>query len=119
MTKGLQTVLSVENIRLKAKHGWYAEERSMGGMYIINVHFAHQSPPFEGFDDLDSTINYEIIYDKVLMVMDQEHKLIEHCAKAIFDELKHLSDHGQWTVELIKENPPIRHVGATKFKIVG
>ncbi|MFY0643074.1 MAG: dihydroneopterin aldolase [Bacteroidia bacterium] len=115
----LKTVLSVDNIRLKAKHGWYREERLIGGYYCINIRMESRAAKSESFDQLDSTVNYELIYNSVISVMKNEHKLIEHCCKAIFDQLKSLAANNIWTVELIKENPPIKYIGATRFKIEG
>ena len=115
----LKTILSVDNIRLRAKHGWYQEERMIGGYYSINVSMESFTHKAEEFNQLDSTVNYELIYNSVISVMKNEHKLIEHCCKAIFDRLKRLAAENRWTVELIKENPPIKFIGATRFKIIG
>ena len=119
MNPQIDTLLTVDNIRLKAHHGWYEEERILGGMYCISVQVEGKAVLSEHFDQLTSTVNYERIYDKVVAVMRHEHRLIEHCCKAIFDELKIVSPEHVWTVELTKENPPIKHLGATKFRIKG
>mgnify|MGYP000271225673 CR=1 FL=1 len=119
MNTELRTLLSVENIRLKANHGWYSEERSLGSYYKLSVHMRSTVSSDEDFDGLSSTVNYELIYHKVLDVMKQQHKLIEHCAKAIFDKVKELAPENDWRVELEKENPPMKHVGATRFVISG
>lgn len=119
MSNRIDTILSVENIEVKAQHGWYAQERVLGGVYIINVHFEHNIDISEAFNEISSTINYEIIHDKVISVMKEEHTLIEQCCKAIFDKLKALSKSGVWTVELIKKSPPMKNVGRTKYQIKG
>lgn len=115
----IDTLLSVENIRLKARHGWYKQERAIGGVYIINVHLSSSASIIQEFEELSSTVNYEIIHEKVTMVMKTEHKLIEHCCKAIFDEMKRIVPEGLWEVEIIKEAPPIKHLGRTKYVIKG
>lgn len=119
MNTQIDTLLTVDKIRLKAHHGWYVEERKLGGWYTVSVKLSGKASDSESFDHLASTVNYERIYESVVKVMKQEHLLIEHCCKAIFDELKPLSPDREWTVELVKENPPIKHVGATKFEIKG
>ncbi len=119
MDSRIDTILSVENIELRAKHGWYKEERSIGGMYIINVYMQSTADERQSFDALSSTINYELIQEKVISEMKNEHKLIEHCCKAIFDEMKLLSKDAIWTVELIKKDPPLKYVGQTKYRIQG
>ena len=119
MEKALESRLSVENIRLRAKHGWYEEERILGGWYRIDVHFQRKVGEEQSFDDLSSTVNYELIQERVRAVMAQEHSLIEHACKAVFDSLRQLSGDGRWSVELTKEHPPIAHMGETKFKVSG
>lgn len=115
----IDTLLSVENIKLKAAHGWYKQERAIGGMYIINVHLNSSASVTQEFEELSSTINYEVIHEKVIMAMKQEHRLIEHCCKAIFDEMKSILPQGNWEVEVIKEQPPIKHLGRTRYTIKG
>ena len=117
MNSERRTLLSVENIRLKAYHGWYEEERRLGAYYNISVHMQDQVDRAESFDGLSSTVNYELIYHKVVDEMNKEHKLIEHCAKAIFDQVKALAPEKHWKVVLVKELPPMPHVGSTRFEI--
>ena len=119
MGRKLDTRLSVENIRLRAKHGWYDEERVLGGWYRIDVYFDAQHAEDQAYEDLSATVNYEYIQERVREVMAQEHKLIEHSCKAVFDALKDLNPSGVWTVELTKEHPPVNHLGQSKFRITG
>lgn len=119
MGKGIEAVLSVDNIRVHAYHGWYPEERMIGGMYNINVRMFRTVDQTEHFSNLEASINYELIYDLVLDTMKQEFHLIEHCCKALFDKLKGLDNHSIWEVHLIKEEPPLNFVGATSFKLKG
>lgn len=119
MSNRLETVLSVDNIRVKAYHGWYAAERVLGGMYNISVQVISSAAADEEFHDLESSVNYEYIQERVVAIMKQEFKLIEECCKAIFDDLKALKPNAVWRVNLVKENPPIKYVGATQFEIKG
>jgi dihydroneopterin aldolase len=119
MSNRLETVLSVDNIRVKAFHGWYESERKLGGMYSISVKVYNQAPNNEDFHDLETSVNYEDIQERVVAIMKEEFKLIEESCKAIFDHLKELKPNATWKVSLVKENPPIKYVGATKFEIKG
>ncbi|MBR9859494.1 FolB domain-containing protein [bacterium] len=119
MGKELEATLAVENLRVKAKHGWYEEERVIGGMYTINVRMFHSVRDSEQFDDLSASINYEVIYKQVLDVMQNEFHLIEHCCKSIFNRMKSLDQNAIWEVELIKEEPPLKFVGNTSFTLKG
>lgn len=115
----LEAELSIENIRVKAYHGWYAAERKVGGMYSVSVKVFGAVTMEEDFTDLESSVNYEKIYEKVVSVMGKEFKLIEQCCKALFDEVKSLKPNAVWEVLLVKENPPVKYVGATSFRLKG
>jgi dihydroneopterin aldolase len=119
MVAELDAVLSVENIRVKAQHGWYQEERKLGGMYSVSVKMFHRVKTSEQFHNLDSSINYELIYSKVLEVMEREFHLIEECCKYMHEALKKLDQESIWEVELVKEQPPLKFVGLTKFALKG
>lgn len=119
MDKGLETILRVENIRLKAQHGWYEEERIMGGMYSVSVTLYDHVSGNETFTDLDESINYERIYNNVVSIMAKEFHLIESSCKAIHDAMKLLKKDAIWEVQIIKENPPIKFVESTQFTLKG
>lgn len=119
MDHSLETVLSVDNIRVKAYHGYYAAERKIGGMYSITVQLYRSIDRGQLLVDLDSTVNYEVIYNEVLTIMKQRFDLIETSCKAIFDRMKELSADDIWKVTVVKENPPLKYVGATRFEIKG
>ena len=119
MVIGLDAVLSVENIRVKANHGWYKEERKIGGMYSVSVRMYHKVSPNEEFTTLESSLNYEIIYHEVLAIMKNEFHLIEESCKAIFDKMKSLDEASIWEIEMIKEEPPLKYTGQTKFVLKG
>lgn len=117
MSGTLDTVLSIDNIRLKAYHGWYAAERKLGGIYSISVKVHSSIGENEHFEDLEESVNYEHIYKIVADTMAEEYKLIETCCKALFERLKPLKPNAVWEIHLIKENPPMKFVGATSFRI--
>ena len=119
MAHSLETILSIDDIRVKAYHGWYEAERKIGGVYRISVK-AHTSVPSNcTFSDMDDSINYEGIHTMVVDVMKQEYKLIEHCCKTLFDGLKAINSAVVWEISLVKEDVPIKHVGSTSFTIKG
>lgn len=119
MKETIETVLSVNDIRVKAYHGWYEAERKVGGIYNVSVNIFYKASTEQDFEDLEKSVNYEHIYDVVIQTMQQEFKLIEHCCKSLFDQLKALRPEFVWEVKLVKENPPIKYVGSTAFKIKG
>ncbi len=117
MNGRIETVLSVDTIRVKANHGWYESERKIGGMYQISVKIYDSAEASENFNDIDDTINYEHIYDAVISTMKKEYKLIEECCKALWDVLKPMKPEAVWEVNLIKEDVPIKYLKNTSFRI--
>ncbi len=119
MQESLETILSINNVRVKAHHGWYPSERKIGGMYSISVRIFSKCEGSQSFDDIEDTINYEHIYNVITTVMKREYQLIETCCKALWDELKPMSQGDIWEVTIEKEDVPIKHVGSTSFVVKG
>ena len=119
MSSSLETILSIDKIRVKAHHGWYESERKIGGLYSISVQVFSTIASSQSFDEMDISINYEQIHETVVSVMNDEFKLIEQCCKVLFDRLKQLKPTEIWQVHLIKEDVPIKHVWSTSFCIKG
>ena len=119
MSNSLETVLSIDKVRVKAHHGWYTSERKIGGMYSISVNIYSTASITETFSDIEDTINYEDIHTIIISTMKEEYKLIETCCKVLWDRLKSLSTEDTWEVILLKEDVPIKHVGSTQYTIKG
>jgi dihydroneopterin aldolase len=119
MEHSLQTILSIENVRVKAHHGWYPAERKIGGMYSISVFIYKYTHAAESYIEIADTINYESIHAIILEEMKVEYTLIEHCTKSLWDKLKVLQEESIWEVKLVKEDVPIKFVGQTSFTIKG
>ena len=90
MNNKIATCLEVCNLRLKAFHGWYDEERILGGMYKIHISLFKDQDMDIDFHSIDDTVNYEAIHSVVLDEMKNEHRLLESAVKAIFDRVKML-----------------------------
>jgi len=108
MEHSLQTILSIENVRVKAHHGWYPAERKIGGMYSISVFIYKHTDAAESYNEITDTINYESIHAIILEEMKVEYTLIEHCATSLLDNLKVLHEASIWEVTLVIEDVPIR-----------
>lgn len=117
MSQRIQTVLSINSIRLKAHHGYYAAERKIGGMYSISVKVHMSADASEDFLEISDTVNYEVVYEVVCATMAEEFELIETTCKALWNRLKLLKADAEWEVCLLKEDVPIKHVGSTSFTI--
>ena len=119
MSRSIETTLSINTIRVKAFHGWYASERKLGGMYSISVNVYASVDENENFEDLDASVNYENVHSSVVGIMKKEFKLIESCCKAIHENLRPLKPNAIWEVTIVKENPPLKFVGSTSYTIKG
>ena len=119
MNNTIESILSIDNIRVKANHGWYESERKLGGMYVISVHIYKTFEANHDFDHLDKSINYEMVHQVILNTMEEEHMLIESACKAIWDKLKAKHKDEIWEVNICKEDVPLKFVVSTSFKIKG
>lgn len=119
MSGRIETVLSVDTIRVKANHGWYESERKIGGMYQISIQIYDSTSSEECYDEIGDTINYEQIYDTVVSMMKNEYKLIEECCKSLWDALKPMKPEAVWEVTLLKEDVPIKFLKSTSFRVKG
>lgn len=95
-------------MHFKAHHGYYLEEQKIGGQYIIDIEMEYDISPAAENDDLEATINYEIIYELCKNEMTKSRKLIETVGLRLttlirekFPRVQHLA------LTIHKINPPI------------
>jgi dihydroneopterin aldolase len=106
--KLLEGKVSLIGLEFFAYHGYYNEEQKIGNKYVVNltVH-ADLSMPSSS-DQLNETINYEVLYALVKECMLEKSRLLEHVAfrigKAVFSRFQSVQ-----TIQLSvsKLNPPI------------
>ncbi|MFT4522240.1 MAG: dihydroneopterin aldolase [Bacteroidia bacterium] len=107
-------ILRVNNLLLWAHHGWYEEERLLGGKYQIDVEL--ELHPLDAFPDLSDVVNYEEVCKLCRNVMQQLHLLIEHSSNAIV-----LAIETRWPnirkiqVTVTKHSLPINNVSSTSY----
>lgn len=102
------TEIALEGMHFYAYHGYYSEERELGGEYIIHARITIDD--FDSFDDtLKETVNYEQIYSACQDHMLQKYKLIETLGLHIASDIKALSTEiHSVKVTVEKLNPPIQ-----------
>ncbi|MEM1120523.1 MAG: dihydroneopterin aldolase [Bacteroidota bacterium] len=114
-------LIALEGMRFYAYHGFYNEERKIGGYYVVDVHVETDLPRTAFKDDLYKTVNYETIHFICKAAMKKPTKLIETVAARIivgikkqFTKLKSVK------VRIKKENPPLGgEVGAAIIELDG
>jgi 7,8-dihydroneopterin aldolase/epimerase/oxygenase len=109
-------VLKIIDLRIWAHHGWYAEEREIGGEYRLDIDIGLDLPKTSL--QLEDTIDYQEVVDLANEVMRKEYKLIEESCRSIFDALDSLSNRTKWlSVTVEKLNIPINNLSSTSFTL--
>jgi 7,8-dihydroneopterin aldolase/epimerase/oxygenase len=113
MRKG---VLNVIDFRVKANHGWYEEERILGGEYRVDVMICLNMDSM--ITDINQTVNYEAIIVLINKVMSETFKLIETAATALFEALEQrFTNMDSFSVTLTKLDVPINGLDSTSFTV--
>jgi 7,8-dihydroneopterin aldolase/epimerase/oxygenase len=106
-------LISIENMRFRAHHGLYEEERILGNDFMVDVWvetdingaevvYEHET------DKLKNSVNYATIHDIVTIVMRQPEHLLETVVQKIILHLKFQFDAMRMVrVQLRKLNPPV------------
>lgn len=79
----MQSTLEIIGIEFYAYHGFYEQEKKIGGKYIVDIILKFDSNSSEKTDQLKDTINYEAILELVLNEMKISSDLIEHITQRI------------------------------------
>ena len=111
-----QATLKINDLQIWAHHGWYAEERIIGGLFRVDV--------IIGLDlvstslQLSDTVDYQDVVDLTSEVMKNEYKLIEESCHAIYEAIGTLSQKiKSLEVTVTKLNIPINNLDSTSFTL--
>lgn len=101
-------VIGLEGAHFRAQHGFYEEERILGGDYIIDVYLSLDTTLAAHADDLYRTANYETVYLILQSEMRKPSQLIEAVAQRIIMRLQeHFEKIQGIRLRLRKLNPPM------------
>jgi dihydroneopterin aldolase len=101
-------LISLEGMEFFAYHGYYDEEQKIGNKYAIDLTIETDLTEAAESDRLKDTVNYEHLYKLVLHVMQKKHRLLEHVAHDIIQQIKEeFTTVKTVTVAVSKYNPPI------------
>lgn len=104
----MKSKIIIEGMHFKAHHGYYLEERKIGGQYIIDMEMEYDIQKAAEKDNLDDTVNYEKIYQLCKSEMAISRKLIETVGLSLIQKTQERFPgvlHMVLTVHKI--NPPI------------
>lgn len=114
-------IISLEDVRFFAYHGYYEEEQSIGNEFIIDISVDVVIDDAAEEDDLFQTVNYETLFLLCQTEMRSPSQLIETVAQRIVNRVEdHFEDKIRGVkLKLRKLNPPLGgRVGAAAIEIV-
>lgn len=106
--KLMSSKIYLRNVRFHAFHGVLPQEGIVGNDYLVNLVLDYDFSSAMKTDDLQGTLNYAEVYQKVREEMAVPSKLLEHVAGRIahrlfsdFPEIQKLQ------LSITKVNPPV------------
>lgn len=102
------TTVAIEGMDFYAYHGCFKEETLIGTNFKVDIYLTVDTALAEAQDDMNGTVNYVEVYNRVKQQVMIPSKLIEHVATRIRDAV--LADFPQVQrvkVKVAKLNPPI------------
>jgi dihydroneopterin aldolase len=101
-------IVALEGMEFFAYHGYYAEEQKTGNKYSVDIRVTSRIDATTPNDALDTTINYEVLYQLTSAAMKQPTQLLEQIARQILSGIRdRYPDIQQAEVAVSKFNPPI------------
>ncbi len=109
MIRGVkESFVFLRNVRFYAFHGVMAQERQVGGEFLLTLRVGYPIDKAMESDDVADTLNYATLFDIAKREMDIPSRLLEHVARRIvkaittaFPEVTSID------LELMKQNPPM------------
>jgi len=100
--------ISLENMEFHAYHGCLEHEQTLGNTFIVNISMELDTKLAGETDNLEHTLNYQLVYDVVKAQMEIPSKLIEHVGQRLLDNImRSFPQIEVLEVSLSKLNPPL------------
>lgn len=112
-----ETTIFLTGMRFYAYHGCFEEEQRIGTHFTLDVTLSYDAEAAAADDDVEKSVNYQMVYKTIRKVMDEPKHLIETVADHIIHAIR--QDFPQVhavTVKLCKMNPPLD--GKTEYVAV-
>jgi len=98
----------LENMEFHAFHGCLEHEQKLGNTFIVSLSMKLETTLAGKTDNLNDTLNYQLVYDVVKREMEIPSKLIEHVGQRIVDCVYYeFSQIMEVELKLSKLNPPL------------
>lgn len=106
--RGPLAKITLENMEFHAYHGFLEHERQLGNTFIVTVGMELDTQLAGKTDELNDTLNYQLVYNAVKEQMEISSTLIEHVGQRILDKLsERFPQIASLEVKLSKLNPPL------------
>ncbi len=100
--------ITLEGMEFFAFHGFYDEEQKIGNKYGIDLSIITDLRRAAETDNLEETVNYEVLYKLVLDEMKLPARLLEHLGHRIIDKVYERFPFVQSVkINVYKYNPPL------------
>ena len=99
--------VALEGAEFYAYHGFYPEEQIIGTRFLVDVQVGFTAETDIEKDNLQNTVNYEVLYAIIEEEMKHPRKVLETVAQAILNRVKAqfiFIDTAEVTIK--KQNPP-------------
>ena len=98
----------LEEMEFHAFHGCLDHEKTLGNTFIVSICMTLDTQLAGQTDELEHTLNYQLVYDVVKEQMEVPSKLIEHVGQRILNSIMTKFPQIQaLEVSLSKLNPPL------------
>lgn len=106
--KLMSSKIYLRNVRFHAFHGVLPQEGIVGNDYLVNLVLDYDFSSAMKTDDLQGTLNYAEVYQKVREEMAVPSKLLEHVAGKIVHRLfSDFPEIQKLQLSITKVNPPM------------
>ncbi|QCR24586.1 dihydroneopterin aldolase [Pontibacter sp. SGAir0037] len=100
--------IALEGMEFFAFHGYYDEEQKIGNKYGIDLYIETDLSRAAESDELQQTVNYEVLYALALEEMKIPARLLEHIGHRIIDRVyEHFPFVQSVKISVYKFNPPL------------
>jgi len=79
--------ITLDNMEFHAFHGCMEHEQMLGNTFIVSISMMIDTQLAGQTDELEHTLNYQLVYDVVKEQMEIPSKLIEHAGQRIVDKI--------------------------------
>jgi 7,8-dihydroneopterin aldolase/epimerase/oxygenase len=102
-----QLIISLRNVRFRAFHGLYPEERQKGNDFVVNM-TARYPAPGNPVLTIAQTVDYSALFNIINRIMQEPVDLLETLVQSIANEAhREFPQLNEITVSVEKLNPPI------------